>query len=134
VTASRNVGVYVVGTGEITGTLAGPDSFIAQNTPAGCAVIDCAPGIAEHLYRVDETDPPSIISRIPLGIEITAAVDLGAVLSLDVPAGVVAKVEGHEVGEADETGLEIEFASPGVFTVEVGSFPYVPVRQRVVVD
>jgi hypothetical protein len=132
---TRNVAVYVVGTGEILKTLGGAPSFIAQNTPEGCAVIDAPFGTAEHLIMVDETaSPPVLAPRPVLPVVLPAAVELGAVLHLAVPAGVCVRVDGEDIGEADEEGLEIAFASPGRFLVEVHGFPYAPIRQRITVD
>jgi len=132
---TRNVAVYVVGTGEIIKTLGGAASFIAQNTPEGCAVIDAPLGTAEHLVMVDETvTPPVLVPRPLLPVALPAAVELGAVLHLDVPSGVGVRVDGEAAGEADEVGLEIAFASPGRYLVEVHGFPYAPIRQRITVD
>jgi hypothetical protein len=135
VSLSRNVAVYVVGTGEILNTLGGQDAFIAMNTPEGCAVIDCPQGLAEHLMRVDEeADPPALVARSELAVDLPDAVELGDVLALDVPAGIAVHVDGHLVGTADEEGVEIAFEAPGRFLVQISGFPYAPVRKRVTVD
>lgn len=132
---TRNVAVYVVGSGEILKTLGGSDQFIAENTPAGCAVIDAPLGLNEHLNRVDESsETPTLVARTGFAFELPSEIALGAVVALDAPAGAVLAIDGEPMAEADDDGLEIEFASPGVFWAEITLWPYAPLRQRIRVD
>jgi len=132
---SRHVAVYIVGRGEILKTLGGSEAFVALNTPEGCAVLDAPLGLNEHLVMVDESGPePVLVDRPTFGLILPEAVDLGEVVALAVPAGAALVIAGEPAGEADEAGLEIEFASPGRYWVQVELWPYVPLRARVMVD
>ena len=134
-TTSRNVAVYVPGRGEIIKTVGGPDFFIAENTPEGCAVIDAPAGLNEHLTMVDESGPaPALADRPAFGFDLPSSLELGAVVTLAAPDGAVLLVDGETAGVADADGLEIEFASPGRYWVEVALWPYVPLRCRIEVD
>lgn len=132
--SSRNVAVYVVGRGEILKSLGGSDAFIALNTPEGCAVIDCPHGLNEHLTRVEETPEPHLVAREPFAVALPDEVDLGAVVTLPAPVDAEVLIDGVLMGAADEDGLEVEFASPGRYLVEIALWPYAPLRKRVRVD
>lgn len=131
---SRSVALYIQGRGEIIKTLGGPADFIVANTPAGCAVIDCPPGLNEHLIRVEETPEPHLVPRAAFGAVLPATADLGSILSVGVPAGAEVSIDGIAMGAADEDGIEIEFSSPGHYLVEVTLWPFSPLRQRITVD